>query len=62
MALYNQPISNSKLDSSKDVNRSRAPVLYLARQRGAEMQTATALDAPLWNARHGFGDRDKWLA
>lgn len=38
------------------------PVLHLARQRGPEAQTATALDAPLWNARHGFGDRDKWVA
>jgi NAD(P)-dependent dehydrogenase (short-subunit alcohol dehydrogenase family) len=38
------------------------PVLYLARQRGPAAQTATALDAPLWNARHGFGERDKWLA
>lgn len=38
------------------------PVLHLARQRGAGAQTATALDAPLWNARHGFGEREKWLA
>jgi len=38
------------------------PVLHLARQRGAEAQTATALDAPLWNARHGFGPREKWRA
>jgi NAD(P)-dependent dehydrogenase (short-subunit alcohol dehydrogenase family) len=38
------------------------PVLYLARQRGADAVTATALDAPLWNARHGFGERDKWVA
>jgi NAD(P)-dependent dehydrogenase (short-subunit alcohol dehydrogenase family) len=38
------------------------PVLHLARQRGAEAQTATALDAPLWNARHGFGEREKWQA
>ncbi|MGH6982011.1 MAG: SDR family oxidoreductase, partial [Stellaceae bacterium] len=38
------------------------PVLQLARQRGPEAQTATALDAPLWNARHGFGAREKWLA
>jgi NAD(P)-dependent dehydrogenase (short-subunit alcohol dehydrogenase family) len=38
------------------------PVLYLARQRGPEAVTATALDAPLWNARHGFGERDKWGA
>ncbi len=38
------------------------PVLYLARQRGADAKTATALDAPLWNARHGFGERDKWVA
>jgi NAD(P)-dependent dehydrogenase (short-subunit alcohol dehydrogenase family) len=38
------------------------PVLHLARQRGVAAQTATALDAPLWNARHGFGERDKWRA
>ena len=38
------------------------PVLYLARQLGPEAVTATALDAPLWNARHGFGERDKWVA
>ncbi len=38
------------------------PVLYLARQRGPDAVTATALDAPLWNARHGFGERDKWVA
>lgn len=37
------------------------PVLHLARQRGRDAQTATALDAPLWNARHGFGERDKWV-
>jgi NAD(P)-dependent dehydrogenase (short-subunit alcohol dehydrogenase family) len=38
------------------------PVLYLAKQRGPEAVTAAALDAPLWNARHGFGERDKWVA
>jgi len=36
------------------------PVLHLARQRGSGAQTATALDAPLWNAHHGFGERDRW--
>jgi NAD(P)-dependent dehydrogenase (short-subunit alcohol dehydrogenase family) len=38
------------------------PVLHLARQRGPDAVTATALDAPLWNARHGFGERDTWVA
>lgn len=36
------------------------PVLHLARQRGSGAQTATALDAPLWNAHYGFGERDRW--
>ncbi|HEX4112691.1 MAG TPA: SDR family oxidoreductase, partial [Stellaceae bacterium] len=38
------------------------PVLHLAKQRGPDAVTATALNAPLWNARHGFGERDKWVA
>jgi NAD(P)-dependent dehydrogenase (short-subunit alcohol dehydrogenase family) len=38
------------------------PALHLARQRGAQAETATAIDAPLWNARHGFGERTAWLA
>ena len=38
------------------------PVLHLAAQRGPDAQTATALDAPLWNERHGFGGREKWVA
>ena len=37
------------------------PVLHLARQGGADAQTATALDAPPWNAHHGFGERDQWV-
>jgi len=37
-------------------------VLHLARQSGPQAQTATALDAPLWNTRHGFGERAAWVA
>ena len=38
------------------------PVLHLARQRGPGAETGTALDAPLWNERHGFGGRERWIA
>jgi NAD(P)-dependent dehydrogenase (short-subunit alcohol dehydrogenase family) len=37
-------------------------VLHLAGQRGGAAETGIAIDAPLWNARHGFGERAAWLA